>query len=190
MLLLIVLSITGCAGIPLSSVYKMMTADPLEFHPDSVSIAIKRSKAIQINTGDVVMNMHIHSKSPYLKISQKYFFRVDNIPRSSAFVDGLNENQALTVLTLSPEDVIQMKNLQKEMKKHLNNGGSRDDFGFSITVLNGCKNTKNIPKSVLVSLFLKLDNRSEFFPLYENFDVAKADLKPLKNLENWDDCQN
>ena len=188
MLLFIVLSISGCAGIPLSSVYKMMMADPLEFNPSAISIAIKSSKTIKIHTGDVEMSMFIHSDDLGLTVSQQYFLAVNNTPRIPILAEGLNDNEALTVLTLSSEDVIKMKKLQQIMKKHLINGGKRDDLGFYVRVLAGCKNTKNIPKNVFVSLFLKLDFRSDFFPLYEDFDIGQADLSPLKNLVNWDDC--
>ena len=189
-LLLIVLSIVGCAGIPLSSVYKMMTANPLDFHPDAISIAIKRSNVIQLQTGDVEMNFFIDSDNPDLKVLQQYFLVVDNTPRIPIITEDLNNNEALTVLTLSPEDVIRMQDLQKRMKSHLKNGGENKDFGFSVRVLEGCKNTNDIPDNVFVSLFLKLDLRSDFFPLYEDFDIGQADLSPLKNLVNWNNCQN
>ena len=65
-----------------------------------------------------------------------------------------------------------MMSLQKRMKNHLKNAGKTDDFGFSVFVLKGCKNTKNIPSNVFVSLFLKLDARSNFFPLYEDFNIG------------------
>lgn len=190
MLLFIVLSLAGCVGIPLSSVYKMMVADPLEFNPGAISIAIKSSNTIKIHTGDVEMSMFIHSDDSVLAVSQQYFLAVDNTPRLPILAEGLNDNETLTVLTLSSEDVVKMKNLQKMMGKHLINGGKRDDFGFSVRVLAGCKNTKNIPENVFVSLFLKLDFRSDFFPLYEDFDIGQADLSPLKNLVNWDDCNS
>ena len=189
-LLFIVLFIVGCAGMPISSMYKMMTANPLEFHPDAISIAIKRSNAIQINTGDVKMNMSIQSYNPELSVSEEYFLVVDNTPQAPTLAKGVKSNEALTILTLSPEDVIRMMSLQKRMKNHLKNGGETDDFGFSVFVLKGCKNTKNIPSNVFVSLFLKLDARSNFFPLYEDFNIGQADLSPLKNLENWDYCKS
>jgi hypothetical protein len=189
-LLFIVFFIVGCAGIPLSSMYKMVTANPLEFHPDAISMAIIRSSVIQINTGDVQMNVGIHSDNPELRVSEKYFLVVDNAPQVPTLAKGVKNNEELTILTLSPEDVIRMNSLQKRMKNHLRNGGKTDDFGFSVHVLKGCKNTKNIPSNVFVSLFLKLDARSEFFPLYQDFNIGQADLSPLKNLENWDDCKN
>ena len=170
--------------------YKMMTANPLEFHPEAISIAIKRSNAIQINTGDVKMNMSIQSYNPELSVSEEYFLVVDNTPQVPTLAKEVKSNEALTILTLSPEDVIRMMSLQKRMKNHLKNGGKTDDFGFSVFVLKGCKNTKNIPNNVFVSLFLKLDARSNFFPLYEDFNIGQADLSPLKNLENWDDCKS
>lgn len=190
MLLLIVLSITACAGIPLSSVYKMMTANPLEFHPEAISIAIKRSNAIQIQSGDIEMEVFINNDNPDLKILQKYFLVVDNASRFPIVAERLKNNEALTILTLSPEDVVRMRNLQKKMKLHLRNSGESDDFGFSVRVLKGCKNIDNIPDNVFVSLFLKLDSRSDFFPLYQDFNIGQADLSPLKSLENWDDCKS
>jgi len=189
-MLLIVLSIVGCAGIPLSSVYKMMTANPLEFQPDAVSIAIKRSNAIQVHTGNIEMNIFIHHDNPTLRVMHQYFLAVDNTPRLPKIAGELRANEALTILTLSPDDVIKMKSLQNTMKNHLKNGGNSNDFGFSVRVLGGCKNTDNIPDNVLVSLFLKLDSRTDFFPLYEDFDLAKADLSPLENIENWQDCHH
>ncbi len=188
--LLVVLSLTGCAGIPLSSVYKMMTANPLEFDPEAVSIAIKRSNAIQVQTGDVEMEVFINNDNPDLKILEKYFLVIDNTSKVPLVAESLKYNEYLTILTLSPEDVIKMKNLQHKMKTHLTNGGESDDFGFSIRVLKGCKNIAGIPENVFVSLFLKLDLRSEYFPLYQNFNIGQADLSPLKNLENWDDCKS
>lgn len=188
MLLLIVLSTVGCAGIPLSSVYKMMTANPLEFHPEAISVAIKRTDVIQLQTGDIEMKIFIHSDNPDLKVSQQYFLVVDNTPRVLTIAEDLKSNEALTVLTLSPNDVIRMKKLQKRMKNHLRNGGKSDDLGFSVRVLNGCKSTDDIPDNVFVSLFLKLDEKSDFFPLYQDFNIGQADLSPLKNLENWNDC--
>jgi len=190
MLLLIVLSIVGCAGIPLSSVYKMMTVNPLEFHPDAISIAIKRTNVIQMQTGDVEMEFSIHSDNPDLRVSQQYFLVIDNTPRVPTIAEGLKNNEEFSTLILSPKDVIRMKKLQKRMRNHLINGGKSDDFGFSVRVLRGCKNTKDIPDNVFVSLFLKLDSRSDFFPLYQDFDIGQADLSPLENLENWVECNN
>ena len=189
-LLLIALSLVGCAGIPLSSVYKMMTANPLEFHPNAISIALKRTNAIQVQTGDVEMNVFIHNDNPNLRVAEQYFLVIDNTPQISAIAGELKSNEALTILTLSPKDVIRMKKLQKQMKNHLKNGGESDNFGFSVRVLGGCKDTDNIPDNIFVSLFLKLDSRSDFFPLYEDFNIGQADLSPLENLENWRDCNN
>jgi hypothetical protein len=189
-LLFVVLIIAGCAGMPLSSMYKMMTANPLEFNPDAISIAIKSSNVIQINTGDVKMNISIHSHNPELKVSEQYFLVVDNTPQVPTLGKGMKNNEAVTVLTLSPEDVIRMMSLQNKMKSHLKNGGKTDNFGFSVFVLKGCKNTNNIPSNVFISLFLKLDARSDFFSLYDNFNIGQADLSPLENLENWDDCKH
>jgi len=189
-LLLITLSITACAGIPLSSVYKMMTANPLEFHPDAISIAIKRTNVIQVQTGDIEMKIFIHNDNPDLKVSEQYFLVVDNTPQLLTIAEGIKNNEAMTILTLSPDDVIRMKNLQKKMREHLRNGGKSDDLGFSVRVLDGCKNTNNIPDNVFVSLFLKLDARSDFFPLYQDFNIGQTDLSPLKNLENWDNCNH
>lgn len=187
-ILLAVLSGLGCAGIPISSMYKMMTANPLEFHPSAISVAIKRPHAIQMNTGDVKMGLTLKSKRPKTSISENFFLQVDNRPNLPSFLHQLKSGQAITVLSLSDEDVLMMQALQHKMKNHLNNGGSEDDLGFSVSVLRGCKNTEQIPSEVLVSLFLKLDARSDYFPLYQDFDLAKANLSPLKNLPDWDDC--
>jgi len=54
--------------------------------------------------------------------------------------EGIKGNEEFTVLTLSPKDVIRMKDLQRIMKNHLKNGGTTNDFGFSVRVLKGCKN--------------------------------------------------
>ncbi|MEI6894627.1 MAG: hypothetical protein V5789_08345 [Colwellia sp.] len=102
------------------------------------------------------MSMFIRSKNPELNVTQQYFLVVDNSPQVPTLTAKVKSNEALTVLTLSPEDAIRMQSLQKTMKNHLRNGGKSDDFGFSIVVLNGCKNTRNIPKNVFVSLFIKL----------------------------------
>lgn len=190
MLIFVVFLITSCSGIPPSSVYKMMTANPLEFHPDTISVAIKRSNTIQINTGDVKMSLKIHSDDPALKVKEDYFFTVDNNPQVPSLAKDIKSHQALTVLTLAPNDVMRMQNLQKTMKKHLKNGGNKDDFGFSVSVLEGCKNTHNIPSDVYVSLYLKLDSQSNFFPLYRDFNIGQADLSPLKSVKDWDNCKN
>ena len=78
MMFVIAFTIAGCAGIPLSSMYKMITANPLEFHPDAVSIAIKSSNTIQMNTGDVKMTLFIKSNHPVIKVKQEYFLVVNN----------------------------------------------------------------------------------------------------------------
>jgi len=190
LLLSLVLLIAGCAGIPLSSVYKMMTANPLEFHPDAIAVAIKRPHYLQVNTGDVVMSLSINSEIPFLVVEQQYLLAVDNKPRIPLeLMDKFKNDEQLTVLKLSADDVIRMTVLQQQMKSHLINGGSRDDFGFWVKVNGGCKKSKTIPESVLLSSFLRLDSKSDFFALYEDFDIGKADLSPLKNLSDWDSCQ-
>jgi len=180
----------GCAGIPLSSVYKMMTANPLEFHPDAIAVAVKRPNYLRVNTGDVIMGVNINSETPFLVVEQQYLLVVDNNPHIPIELeDNFGSGDELTVLKLSPEDVKRMKVLQQQMKNHLINGGSSDDFGFWVKVGSGCKKSKTIPESVLLSSFLRLDLQSDFFALYENFDIGKADLTPLKNLSDWDDCK-
>ncbi|MGL1959301.1 MAG: hypothetical protein OCD00_18575 [Colwellia sp.] len=136
------------------------------------------------------MNVFINSDNPDLNIFQQYFFVANNTSKLPILASKLKSNEELTILTLSSEDVIRMKNLQNMMKKHLKNGGESKDFGFSVRVLKGCKNSNEIPSNVFISLFLKLDKKSDFFPLYENFNVGQADLSPLENLENWADCDN
>ena len=188
MLLLIVLSIVSCAGIPLSSMYKMMTANPLEFSPDAISVAIKRTNDIQVQTGDVEMTISINSDNPEVNVLQQYFLVIDNIQRVPTISERLKSNEEWSILTLSSEDVIRMKNLQERMDDYLISGGKSGDFGFSIRVLDGCKNTNDMPDNVFVSLFLKLDSRSDYFPLYKDFNIGQADLSPLEDLENWPDC--
>jgi len=191
LILSLLLLMFGCAGIPLMSVYKMMTANPLEFHPDAIAVAIKRPNYLRVNTGDVIMGVNINGAPPFIKIEQQYLLAVDNKPRTPlALKESLGNEQELTMLKLSSEDAVRMTIFQQQMKNHLINGGSSDDFGFWVQVTGGCKTSKTIPASVLLSAFLRLDRQSNFFALYENFDIAKADLTPLKNLSQWDNCQS
>ena len=191
LLLSLISLLIGCAGIPLSSVYKMMTANPLEFHPHAIAVAIKRPNYLQVNTGDVIMSLNINSEVPFLVVEQQYLLAVDNKPRIPLeLASNFRNDEQLTVLKLSADDVIRMEILQQQMKNHLINGGSNDDFGFWVKITGGCKNSKTIPESVLLSSFLRLDLRSDFFALYEDFDIGKADLTPLKNLSEWDDCHS
>jgi len=179
----------GCAGIPLTSVYKMMTANPLEFHPDAIAVAIKRPNYLQVNTGDVIMSININSENPFLMVEQQYLLAVDNKPRMPIeLMEYFSGSDELTLLKLSSEDATRMKILQQQMKAHLINGGKSDDFGFSVRVMDGCKKSKTIPKSVLLSSYLRLSIQSDFFALYEDFDIGKTDLTPLKNLNEWDMC--
>lgn len=166
-----------------------MTANPLEFHPDAIAVAIKRPNFLRVNTGDVIMSVSINSETPFLMVEQQYLLAVDNEPRIPAeLMENFRSDEELTILKLSPEDARRMTILQQQMKNHLINGGISDDFGFWVKINSGCKNSKTIPESVLLSSFLRLDLQSDFFALYENFDIGKADLSPLKNLSDWDSC--
>ncbi len=180
--------ITGCAGIPLTSVYKMMNTNPVAFDPDKVAVAVKRTNVVQVETGDVEMQVFIKGDESQQPVLHTYYLVVDNAPRLPTFLSKLRHDEALTVMTLSTDDAKRFHALQAKMKAHLRAGGHIDDFGFIVRILNGCKRVSNIPTDVFLSLYLKLEKYDDFFPLYQDVNIGKVDLAPLKQLSDWNTC--
>ncbi|MBE8167814.1 MAG: hypothetical protein HAW66_05575 [Shewanella sp.] len=73
----ITMLIAGCSNIPLSTMYKMMTMDPLDVDPRQLVVAVRVPEGIKVRDGDIIINFSFQTKQPDVNFKHKFLVQVN-----------------------------------------------------------------------------------------------------------------
>ncbi|RYV04132.1 hypothetical protein SOPP22_01655 [Shewanella sp. OPT22] len=165
--------LSGCMNIPLTTMYKMMTMNPMDIDPRHLVVAVGSPKNISVQDGDIEIKFEYKSPNKLIYIEHQFLVKVDpNYPLPTELKEEEQEKGKITVLKLSEQDAEKMYQAQQEIKayreKHDDGSGT-----FYVKINSTCiiKNYK--ARELELDLFLKLYADEEFFTFLEDVDVME-----------------
>ncbi len=185
-LLILTCILAGCSSIPLMSMVKLSQFDPLTADPNLIRIAIRTTKVVDLQKGDVKMNLGYVADDNSLVIDDLYLVEVrHNSILSKTLIDGLEEHEAVTVMHLSSSDAKQMRQTQKLIAQRkaddLEGSGS-----FGVSINSSCLHSDLPQDEMLVDIFLQTDPNEDYFAISEDLDLFQQE--GIEDLKQWPKC--
>lgn len=182
--------LTGCANIPLTSMYKLSQLSPLEADPGQINVVIRTNEAIRLSKGDARIFLGYQADDQSLIIEDEYLIEINMDNTASAeLMDDMRRGEALTFMQLSSSDAEQMRASQALIKQHKASG--KDGQGsFSISIHSSCLQ-KPLPKgAVMLDIFMQTSEQDAFFVFNQDLDLRSTAFPNGRRLEDWPLCES
>jgi hypothetical protein len=185
--LMMISAVSGCSSIPLSTMYKMMSVNPLELEPSEIVVAVQAPNGIVISNNDVVIKFEFTTNDPNYNFEDEYFVKLNTqyvLPNE--LTQNINRDSTFYILQLSQDDTLKMLRGQELVKKYrMNNSDGGGSFNLSVESV--CKNSQFSVKNNELNVFLKLNENDEFFTFMEDVNVLEIGedksgyIKPIRS---------
>ena len=167
--------VSGCSSMSLASMYKMMSFDPLEVEPSEVVVAVQVPVGIVINNNDVVIKFNVKADDPNYSFEHEYFVNVNEkyeLPDELKQKNKVDSN--IFILQLNKNDALEMRHDQDVVKDYKKNSIT-GTINMSVNVNSACKNSDFSSENSELNVYLKLNNRDDFFAFMEDVNVFELE---------------
>ncbi|QHS13371.1 hypothetical protein [Shewanella sp. Arc9-LZ] len=185
--LMMICAVSGCSSIPLTTMYKMMSVNPLELEPSEIVVAVQAPNGIVVSNNDVVIKFEFTTNDPNYNFEDEYFVKLNTqyvLPNE--LTQEINRDSKFYILQLSQNDTLKMLRGQELVKKYrMNNSDGGGSFNLSVESV--CKNSQFSVKNNELNVFLKLNENDEFFTFMEDLNVLEIGedksgyIKPIRS---------
>ncbi|MBB1426610.1 hypothetical protein H5181_09060 [Shewanella sp. SG44-2] len=185
--LMMICAVSGCSSIPLTTMYKMMSVNPLELEPSEIVVAVQAPNGIVVSNNDVVIKFEFTTNDPNYNFEDEYFVKLNTqyvLPNE--LTQEINRDSKFYILQLSQDDTLKMLRGQELVKKYrMNNSDGGGSFNLSVESV--CKNSQFSVKNNELNVFIKLNENDEFFTFMEDVNVLEIGedksgyIKPIRS---------
>lgn len=185
--LMMICAVSGCSSIPLTTMYKMMSVNPLELEPSEIVVAVQAPNGILVSNNDVVIKFEFTTNDPNYNFEDEYFVKLNTqyvLPNE--LTQEINRDSKFYILQLSQDDTLKMLRGQELVNKYrMNNSDGGGSFNLSVESV--CKNSQFSVKNNELNVFLKLNENDEFFTFMEDVNVLEIGedksgyIKPIRS---------
>ena len=189
--LLIVVSffLTGCMGMPLTTMYKLNRLDPMEADPAQIKVAIRADDRIGIRKGGANIEVKFDSEDGSLNIDETFVIEIIRNPiMSIELMKDKSLGESVTVLQLTKSDAQRLKVLQSSLEPY-REGERKGTGSFGVSLTGVCLYSPIPAGEVLVDIFLQTSDYDGFFVFVRNLDLRKKSDQEDANLVEWPNCQ-
>ena len=173
-ILAVCLILPGCAGMPLSTMYKLHTMNPMEIDPAQLKVAIRADERIGIREDGVQVTLEFDAEDGSLHIDDNYTVVITRNPiLTPELVDDKRPGDSVTVLQLSDGDARKMTRAQSQLKPY-SEGSGRGKLSFGVDVSGVCLHSPIPPGEVLVDIFIQASDVDGFFAFTRDLDLRKS----------------
>jgi hypothetical protein len=185
--LMMICAVSGCSSIPLTTMYKIMSVNPLELEPSEIVVAVQAPNGIVVSNNDVVIKFEFTTNDPNYNFEDEYFVKLNTqyvLPNE--LTQEINRDSKFYILQLSQDDTLKMLRGQELVKKYrMNNSDGGGSFNLSVESV--CKNSQFSVKNNELNVFIKLNENDEFFTFMEDVNVLEIGedksgyIKPIRS---------
>jgi hypothetical protein len=185
--LMMICAVSGCSSIPLTTMYKMMSVNPLELEPSEIVVAVQAPNGIVVSNNDVVIKFEFTTNDTNYNFEDEYFVKLNaKYVLPNELTQEINRDSKFYILQLSQDDTLKMLRGQELVKKYrMNNSDGGGSFNLSVESV--CKNSQFSVKNNELNVFLKLNENDEFFTFMEDVNVLdigedkSSYIKPIRS---------
>lgn len=180
-LLITTLVLSACTAIPVKTLYKLATTDPMSVDPTVIRTAARMPDWIEPRTNGAKLEI---STSIDGAAAAKETLILQSVPLSLAQTDLAQEAKAgfkLYVYRVNPADIPRLEAFRESIKTKKAAGVNiKGSMGASV---DACHRGELREGEILVSNYLRLDAESDYLPVVVDYNLRKAvDDKNLGEL--------
>lgn len=162
----------GCMSMPISTMYKMATLNPLEIDPGQVQLAVRTDNRVNIGDDGVTISMGYVSEDKSLDLDHEFPVVVDRNARNQAILlDDMKQSEQVVLFRLRQQDRELMRQFQQKVHQHKENGGEGSG-SFGIRLSEFCLKA-DAPTELETDMFLQVDKQDGFFVFFEDVDIRE-----------------
>ena len=187
-LLILAFFLTGCVGMPITSMFKLRKMNPMEVDPAQFKVAIRMDERIGIPEDGVHMTLKFDSEDGSLSIDDTYVVEVTRNPiLTPELIDDKATWKSVTVLQLTDSDAQKLTGVQSLLRPH-SEGQASGSLSFGVDVKGVCTYGPIPAEKVLIDIFVQASNKDGFFAVSRNLDLFQSVDGSDLMLESLSEC--
>ncbi|SMX40092.1 hypothetical protein [Octadecabacter ascidiaceicola] len=165
------LALSACSNLVPSTLARLSVLDPLTADPAGFAIGVETTQGVDLRENTVLL-VFTATKGSSGQIRREAFTLAEN-----------RTDNMRTVYTISPEGVIEMRALQRELSTWDDGSDVSNSLALEVTA-DGCRvESTTPPDDPRVSIFMQLAADSPMLPLLRNAPLSEMfDVKDLAEL--------
>jgi len=184
---LLICLLSACAGMPISSMYKLRNFEPMDIDPQAVSIAVITHEAVQLADGSASLVLSYSSEVAEHNFSSHIVANLSRNPNIDSLQAARDDFEDITLFYLDEEAAKTLQIAQNRIHaiKQLNVEG---DGSMSVNISSGCM-AGSRPDSLSADIYVKFNNKLGYILINENVDLF-AEALAAGQSEWWHECKN
>ena len=169
--LIAALCLTACTAIPVKTLYKLATTDPLQVDPMVLRAAVRAPTWLEPRADGVNLSVGMTYKEEQ-PVTET--FVLQSIPVALEGKALQNEGRAgfdLYAFRLNPQDIPRLQAFREQFKAHKAQGKTQGSLAVSV---NGCRKSALPDGEIPVTTYLKLEAEGDYLPLLVDYDLRKT----------------
>lgn len=183
MLLATVLS--ACTSVPLSTIWKLRSFDPLEANPSLIRIAVITDQAVQLKDNAVTLSLGFESEFPDYNFHNISHATVEPNASVEQLNDLVTDSQRITLFYLDSDNAYTMQLAQSRIRI-IKQNDIEGSGSFSLGVNTGCFNGPK-PDKLFATVFAQFHPEQQYLKMISSIDLLKQ-TAPGQDL--WVECPN
>ncbi len=184
--LLIAVLLSSCVGMPISSMWKLQSFDPLAANPSTVRLAVITDKIVSLQDKSMTLSLGFYSEFPEHNFSSTFHATL----QKNATVDELKKfkqtNQHITLFYLSDDAAYQMRIAQRRLRE-IKDQQIEGNSGLNVGINTGCFNAPK-PDTLSASIFARFSEEQGYIKLGSGIDLLAEAQKSGENF--WVECSD
>jgi len=169
--------LASCSSIPLNSLYKVSKVDLRTINPKVIAVAIKIPEHLRARKLSLKL-----SHTPEGEIVKPLVFSLIKYDGSKEYKKYKENGYSISSYKLSDQDVDRLIKFRKQEFLSKNNRNKKYNTKVSVAYKGLCRTGASNNKPVLISILLKTNNTSHFFPLVQEMDLRAEATKRGLNV--------
>ena len=185
-ILIFALFLTGCASVPLGTIWKMRNFDPLSAEPSLIRFAVVTDKRVMLSDGSTSMNLSYQSSLPEHTFSHTAVASIKNNAPIDSIAQELEPNQKITLFYLDKKDADALRLAQSKLR-NIKAQNVEGEGSLSISVTQGCVPSELLEsEEMLVTVFALFDPKQGYVKMISELNLL-AEVGD-DAMQNWVVC--
>jgi len=186
-LLLVVLPLVflaSCAGVPLKSLWQLRNVDPLEADPKQVRLAVVTNHAVYLRDKSTSLTLSFSSQNSEHDFSQKIYASIENKATVPSLEKFIKADEHITVFYLDEQAAYSMRLAQQRISA-IKADQIMGEGRLAIEINTGCFVGKK-PNNIVADIYVRFSVDRGYLALQSDVDLLTEIEK--EDSEFWLEC--
>ena len=178
--------LSACMATSPRALYELSTFDPFRADPDHVAIAVKTSRNLLLQRGDLELRIAFAAEDETHAFDETFVLAVTDGSTGVTLNQKIKPEDHVLTATIAPEDKARFETTQRRAL----GADSKDGEGtLSVTVKGGCRTGSLDAETLFVRSYMRTKAGGSFFPLTGEIELKEllggkspAGIPPCKDI--------